>query len=256
MNSVDVDAFVESGFIRVRGAFPRELADECRASLWRTIGCSPDDPSSWIQPVVRVFDMTDRPFVEAANTADLHDAYDALVGAGRWARRPGIGGIPIRFPHHVDPGDTGWHIDPGFEPGDEPRKPDFAHWRSNLWSDGRALLMLFLFSDVGEDDAPTRIRVGSHLRMPKVLEPYGRAGTTSFLDYSVVDDLPVALATGDAGDVFLCHPFLVHSAQPNYVGRPRFMGQPPLHLIDGETFDLDGPSPVERAIARRLRRAC
>ena len=46
----------------------------------------------------------------------------------------------------------------------------------NLSSRERALLMLFLFSDVGPDDAPTRIRVGSHLDVPRVLEPAGEAG--------------------------------------------------------------------------------
>lgn len=256
MDSADVDAFMRDEFVAIPSAFPREVAEGCHALLWEEIGASPDDPSTWTQPVVRVFDMTQPPFVEAANTPVLHDAFDALVGVGRWQRRPGIGGIPIRFPHAADPGDTGWHIDAGFPPPEDPGTFDFTRWRANLWSDGRALLMLFLFSDVAEDDAPTRIRVGSHLRMPAVLEPYGRAGTTSFLDYSIVDDLPMALATGDAGDVFLCHPFLVHSAQRNNTGRPRFLGQPPLHLLDGEAFDLDGTSPVERAIARGLRRGC
>jgi len=33
--------------------------------------------------------------------------------------------------------------------------------------------MLFLFSDVGEDDAPTRILVGSYLDAPRILEPAG-----------------------------------------------------------------------------------
>jgi hypothetical protein len=92
--------------------------------------------------------------------------------------------------------------------------------------------------------------------MAAVLESYGRTGTTSFLDYSIVGELPEALATGDAGDVFLCHPFLVHSAQRNNTGRPRFMGQPPLHLREGGGFEIDGPSPVERAIAQGLRPAC
>lgn len=36
--------------------------------------------------------------------------------------------------------------------------------------------MLFLFSDVGEDDAPTRIRVGSHLDVPAALAPAGDEG--------------------------------------------------------------------------------
>jgi hypothetical protein len=39
----------------------------------------------------------------------------------------------------------------------------------------------------------------------------------------------VALATGLPGDVYLCHPFLVHAAQPHHGTRPRFMAQPPLH---------------------------
>jgi hypothetical protein len=38
----------------------------------------------------------------------------------------------------------------------------------------------------------------------------------------------VAYATGRAGDVYLCHPFLVHAAQPHRGTRPRFMAQPPL----------------------------
>jgi hypothetical protein len=39
----------------------------------------------------------------------------------------------------------------------------------NLRSRGRALLMLFLFSEVGPDDAPTRVKVGSHLDVPPFL---------------------------------------------------------------------------------------
>ena len=39
---------------------------------------------------------------------------------------------------------------------------------------------------------------------------------------------PVTLATGRAGDVFLCRPFLVHAAQPHHGRHPRFMAQPPL----------------------------
>ena len=36
--------------------------------------------------------------------------------------------------------------------------------------------MLLLYSDVGEDDAPTRIRVGSHLQIARKLAPAGEAG--------------------------------------------------------------------------------
>lgn len=51
-------------------------------------------------------------------------------------------------------------------------------WRANIHSKGRALLMLFLFSDVSDADAPTRIRVGSHLDIARTLAPAGEAGLT------------------------------------------------------------------------------
>lgn len=35
-----------------------------------------------------------------------------------------------------------------------------------------------LFSEAGAEDAPTRIRVGSHPEAPKVLEEYGEEGAT------------------------------------------------------------------------------
>ena len=243
------DEFVECGYLHLRGAFPRSLADACRDHLWRAIGCSPDDAGTWTKPVIRIPSMNEPPFGEAANTRALHEAYDALVGPGRWSPLPGLGGFPVRFPHPDDPGDIGWHIDASFPPPDRPDCTDYSEWRLNLWSDGRALLLLFLFSDVAEDDAPTLIRVGSHLLTPPRLEPFGRNGTGTFLD-PPGDGLPVSQATGEAGDVYLCHPFLVHSAQRIRGHRPRFLAQPSLPLIEG--FDLDGPSAVERAIKRGL----
>jgi Phytanoyl-CoA dioxygenase (PhyH) len=98
----------------------------------------------------------------------------------------------------------------------------------NHRSDGRALLMLVLLSDIGDDDAPTRIRIGSHTDLPAVLVPFGVAGV-SFLGVQLPPrtlERPVALATGRAGDVYLCHPFLVHAAQRHRGREPRFVAQP------------------------------
>jgi hypothetical protein len=38
---------------------------------------------------------------------------------------------------------------------------------------------------------------------------------------------PLALTTGSLADVYLCHPFLVHAAQPHHGSCPRFIAQPP-----------------------------
>jgi len=47
----------------------------------------------------------------------------------------------------------------------------------NIRSRARGLLALFLFTDVGRHDAPTRLLCGSHLAVPQFLAPYGEAGT-------------------------------------------------------------------------------
>lgn len=241
--------FIERGFVRLDGAFPRALAEEARAILWRDTGCDPDDPSSWTKPVVRLGMYSQPPFVQAANTPPLRHAFDQLAGAGRWLPCMAMGTFPVRFPSADDPGDAGWHVDVSF--GWE--QPDFMDWRVNVHSKGRALLMLFLFSDVGERDAPTRIRIGSHLDVARMLAPAGEAGLTL---REIVGRLPEtegrpeALATGEAGTVYLCHPFLVHSAQPHRGATPRFMAQPP--LLPREPLQIareDGAySPVESAI--------
>ncbi|MEE1806562.1 phytanoyl-CoA dioxygenase family protein [Streptomyces sp. BE133] len=255
----DVSEFVDKGFLRVEGAFSRDLAAECREIMWRDIDGEPDDPTTWKSPVVRLGAYGQEPFRAAANTSRLHSAFDALVGEGRWAPLGGLGTFPVRFRSDQEPGDDGWHIDASF-PGDDPA--EFMSYRVNVTSRGRWLLMLFLMSDVGEDDAPTRIRVGSHLDVAALLEPEREAGLP-FMNLAeravpATDHRPLAMATGRAGDVYLCHPFLVHAAQPHRGVEPRFMAQPPLlpNPRQGPSIERsDGDySPVETAIRRGIGR--
>ena len=108
---------------------------------------------------------------------------------------------------------------------------------------------------MSDDDAPTRIRVGSHLDVPRLLEPAGDAGL-SFLELGeMLDrtaDRPLALATGEAGTVYLSHPFLVHAAQPHHGSRPRFMAQPPLYPAEPFRLHRDDDSYSAVEIAIRL----
>jgi hypothetical protein len=97
-------------------------------------------------------------FAAAGSQPVLWEAFDQLIGEGRWWRRRGVGGsIPVRFPSQADP--------------------------------------------------------------------------------------------GDAGDVIVCHPFLVHAASWPHTGRhPRIMAQPGVALHDA--FPLVPPlSPVELAMS-------
>lgn len=60
--------------------------------------------------------------------------------------------------------------------------------------------------------------------VPDLLEPSTSCRTT-------------AEATGAAGDVYLCHPFIVHTATwPHRGPQPRVIAQPAIHVADGFTL--------------------
>jgi hypothetical protein len=254
-----VETFIAEGFTVVRRAFPAEVAGACADGIWSALaerGIRRDDRSTWTEPVVRVTCPEVGPFIEAGTSRLLQEACDQLLGRGRWWRRRGVGGAVVaRFPDERDPGDTGWHLDGGYE--------DPADGRGrmlNVGGRGGGLLALFLFSDVDEDSAPTRLRAGSHLDSARVLAAAGeeglkwdeaarRAGRAS-------ERRRTALATGQAGDVFLCHQLMVHSASWPHRGlAPRLIAQPSVALL-GE-YRLPGlpiapPTPAEQAVLRAV----
>ncbi|HEY0937113.1 MAG TPA: sugar nucleotide-binding protein [Trebonia sp.] len=153
---------------------PAAVLRACQEEIWSALGgqgVRRDDPATWREPVVRVDCPESEAFAAAGTQPGLWEAFDQLIGAGRWWRRRGVGGtVPVRFPSAADPGDAGWHVEASYD---------------------------------------------------------GDAG------------LPWA------GDVFLCHPFLVHAVSWPHAGRqPRIIAQPAVAL-HGE-FPLSPPlSPVE-----------
>jgi hypothetical protein len=250
LTSEAIEHFITAGFVKIEAAFHRDIGEQCRREIWAATGYESDDPTTWVQPFVRLEFFATPPFREAANTPRLHEAFDQLVGAGRWQALTGLGTLPLRFPNPDAPADGGWHLEASFSGREgEPRV--------NVHSRGRALLMLFLFSEVGPDDAPTLVRVGSHLDVPKVLEAAGDDG----LPWMELCEQVVPLSatrtvegvTGSLGDVYLCHPFLVHAGSAHGGHTPRFMAQPPLRPIgDLQPFSTT-PTPVEQAIRDGLR---
>jgi hypothetical protein len=249
-----IQQFIHNGYLGLEDAFPREWAEEGRKILWRDTGCNPVDTRTWTKPVIRLGFYSQEPFSKSVNTLMLYAAFDQLAGKGNWIGRSSIGTFPVRFPSTEDPGDTGWHVDGSF-PG--PDSVDFSTWRVNVKSKGRALLMLFLFSDVTDLDAPTRIRKGSHLDVARLLSARGEEGM-SFMELAgkldMTSERQQVLATGKAGTVYLCHPFLVHAAQLHRGTSPKFMAQPCLELRNEFQLQRENGlySPVELAIRMGL----
>jgi len=246
---VDVDAFIRDGYMVIRGAFDAGTAAACRAAIWDALarqGICADDPATW-PPLAELDGLAGESFTAAGTSPALAGACDELIGPGRWTSPVGCGdAVVVRFPS-PERANAGYHIEGSYYgPG--------GYW-VNVRSKARELLALFLFSDIGPDDAPTRLVCGSHLAVPEFLAPYGEAGACAdavFWRPSALC-LPVAHATGQSGDIYLCHPFLVHTATwPHRGTTPRMIAQPAVHVRDEFTIDGCDPSPVAMAIVTGL----
>ncbi|WP_339881214.1 phytanoyl-CoA dioxygenase [uncultured Algoriphagus sp.] len=250
LSNKEIEQFILQGFIRIDHAFSQEIADKALDILWNDLLCDRSDPSTWTEPVIRLGMYSQQAFIDSINTDKLYSAFNQFVGEDKWIPCRSVGTFPVRFPSNQQPNDTGKHVDVSF-PGNDPN--NYLEWRVNVKSKGRALLMLVLYSDVSEIDAPTVIYEGSHIDVARLLSKEGDLGL-SFMELAgKVDELPKrkeVYATGKAGTVYLCHPFLVHSAQAHKGSIPKFMAQPPL-LLNGELSISDSDedySPVEKAI--------
>jgi Phytanoyl-CoA dioxygenase (PhyH) len=237
---VDIERFVADGFVKLDGAAPREAGDAARAALWRQTGLSPQDPAGWRVPVVWVADLTgEGPFGELIRGPRLAGALDEICGAGGWVPRGTLGNVPVRFPRLPGADDRGWHIDSNvFQPDGTSR----CGVRS------QTMLVLTLLSDVGPDDAPTRIRIGSHRDAAaaldgQVLDPF-EAGP---LVDAASSHRRLGYATGRPGDMYLVHPLTVHAADEHRGREPRFMAQTPVFLTEPVT--PEGGNALAQAIA-------
>jgi hypothetical protein len=226
---VDVHEFLTAGYVKVEGVVPCAVADLARAMLWERLGLAPDAPDEWTSPVMWVADHTgEGPFGELVRSPRVSSALDAICGAGGWKPRGALGNIPVRFPVSPPADDRGWHIDANTPLAD------------GTWAvTGRphTVLLLTLMSDVGADDAPTRVRVGSHRDVARALPgeaPLDLAEMGKAVDLASARR-SVAHATGGPGDVYILHPFTVHAADRHRGGTPRFMAQSPVMLTSPVT---------------------
>ncbi len=255
---MDTDAFMRDGYVVVRGAVDADTVAACRERIWQAMerrGIRQDEPGTWPALVQGMDDLAGEPLLTAYLTPALTAAYDELIGPGRWQRsvRPEEFGetVVVRFPAEQR-ANAGYHIEGSYRPPDG----HAGRYWVNIRSRARGLLALFLFTDVGRDDAPTRLLCGSHLAVPQFLAPYGEAGTDSDAEFWRQSTLcmTVAHATGKAGDVFLCHPFIVHTATwPHRGTGPRMIAQPAVNAPGGFAVDGSDPAPVAQAIVNGLR---
>lgn len=240
-SDTQVEQFMSDGFLVLREAFPRDVALAGRAFIWDRIGSSWEDCATSGQPMIHLRKGFREPPFDRVMNPRLTAAFDHLMGAGRWIFDGLFGWWPVLLPGFPGPG--GWHVD--------------GSSHQHLTSPEKGLVTLFLFSDVGAEDGGTPMVIGSHRDVAHMLVRAGPSGLTPAelqAQLPPVDPLRVTAIAGEAGDVAMLHPLMIHGFGPNRGSRIRFACNPLIRLKEPMKLDRgDGAySPVEEALRRAL----
>lgn len=244
-SSNQIEQFIEEGYTMLRGAFPRRVAEAVHRLVVQKVGADRDDPATWTKPFAHLAEIyADEPFASAL-TPRLKDALDELLGAGRWELPEGLGWWPVIFPGFEKgpwrPPTSGWHV-------------DGIHFHHHLDSSDQALLPIFLFNDMGPGDGGTCISVGSHkitARLLRDAEPAGLSANELAERVNAADRKQVVEVSGQAGDVALMHPFMLHTRGVNVGKSIRVICNPCVRFHEKMNVYADPTRPcsaVERAI--------
>ncbi|KAH0842651.1 hypothetical protein FOPE_07461 [Fonsecaea pedrosoi] len=250
--------WMDHGFIKIENCFSPEFAEKWTSSIWTRLGASPEDKSTWPTEKLNMPGHTVVSIKEHAPKA--YAAMCELVGGedrvAEWCKFWKDGFIPnLGKPEYKesDPLDMrsldNWHCD-----GDW-----FTHF---LDSPEQALLVIPLLTEIKPKGGGTVIctdgikLVAERLySMPRGATPYlaprgspeipksnpdrRKLWNSWVQDPSLCRDESFHEATGNVGDVYFLHPFMLHSASRNLLRNVRIITNPPVALK--EPFNYNRP---------------
>jgi hypothetical protein len=255
LSAAEIEHFLQYGFVHLTNCFdtsPGSAAHRWVQESWARNGISPDDRSTWPNDKIHmpsterivVREFSPKAFAaicelvggeaQVDTTETWHNGFIANYGLGRdkeW----------------LAPGSEvgGWHVDGEW----------FLHF---LDSREQGLLMVVLYSDIHPRGGGTFIACDSIPMIarflaahPEGVEPGG------FPIKDVISQCrDFRETTGNAGDVFLLHPFMVHASSYNHRPEARFMINPSGVLNAPMRFNRrsDGSAyaPVEQVVLNAL----
>ena len=258
-----LDHFLDRGFVTVPGCFSRDFARPFIERAYKRLGCDPDDPATWTEPI-RYLDHAHRFKVKDRCPQAWAALCQVLGGEARIDPRPrrlqSIHFSSVESHHWSDAfivnftygvaqawatpsaATKGWHKDGSF----------FRHF---LDSPEQALLTVVQWTDTPPQSGGTFVACDSVRPVARLLadHPEGvEPGAFGALGSQCRDFVEL---TGQTGDLTILHPFVLHCSSPNHSGRPRFITNPPVALKEPLDFNRADPAQfswIERGVLRAL----
>ena len=243
--------FLENGYVKVPGCFSREAAKRYTDATFSRLGYDPDDETTWEKSVIHM-PAHQRFAVEAFAPKAWRAACELLGGAGR-IQQPWQWGdsFIVNLNEGADRAweppsaqTRGWHKDGDF----------FRHF---LDSPEQGLLTFVLWSDVEPRGGATLVATDSVPVVARFLaeHPEGVLPTDIPFRDLITRCHTFVEATGQVGDVYFLHPYMLHAQSQNVLRRTRIITNPTILLSEPMNFNRADPadfSPVERAVLRAL----
>lgn len=243
------EQFLAEGHIVIKGAFPREASLQWVREECARVGYDVDDPRSWRKGYERMELSRHEPLADYAPAA-WQASCDLMGGEERVKNQPSISLFAMNFKQGADTPykppsaeSSGWHKD-GWH---------FLHF---LDSPEQGLLGIPLFTDVLPQGGATFLAVDSVPVIARYLAAHPEGvGPDDFDTKALLAEChDFREATGEAGDVYLLHPYMLHAVGQNVLQRPRAITNLCYELK--EPMILDRPdsdySPIEAAVLRGL----
>jgi hypothetical protein len=247
LSAADLEHFADRGYVRVSGAFTPHQAEAMRAAVWDQLqhrGIRRDDPSTWtVESPDHLQDLKQHPAFRAVGSGRTIGAIDQLLGTAGWRRPADWGACFILFPTEREwtVSTNTWHAD---------------HDYTELLDPPRELKVHTLFGDVEPRAGGMQILAGSHRVVAAFVRTHPPAPTKRAAQIRKammrshpylaglerdgdpqerirmymerdenVDGVPLRVVelTGEAGDVVLIHPLVLHTRPTNAGRAPRFM---------------------------------
>jgi len=265
--------FVDKGYVVVKGAFSTDIADAVRRRAWAELrdkhSVDRRDPSTWRQSFhgprgLRGYARTAGDGTRFRLLGDAPRAFAAQADAvGGAARLPddgaklawGTGAVA-----NLGAGDgTAWQPAQARQSG---WHKDGWHFRHFLDSPEQGLLAVPIYSDILPRSGGTQIATDSIAPVARLLaaHPEGlHADSVQGAGYLIPGLIEQCSAfeelIGEAGDLALVHPYMLHRACANPSPRPRFIANAALALKEPMRFERsaeDAYSLVELATLQAL----
>jgi ectoine hydroxylase-related dioxygenase (phytanoyl-CoA dioxygenase family) len=277
LSESDARHFVAHGWVVVKEAVPKQKAEDIVACAWRELeerGIKKGDPETWKkEPYIRtgcppdVSIMASRGDKEAAKqkletrtryglppeSPLLQDVAPRALGAqvdcvgGRErVAAPEQIALPDSLAVNLCSddsklGEEGWRSTraPGWH-------KDGWHYRHFLDSPQQGLLLAYIYSDLSPESGGTQMCVDSVGVVARLLarHPEGIHPDTVYSyikPYMVRECSEFQELTGEAGDLAIMHPYMVHRVAGNASGRVRFGQFPSLKLSQPMRFSREDP---------------